>query len=335
MIKKLLSACIVVLMHGGGLYAQEQNLWTEDYAKAYKMSQVTEKPILMAFVGSDWCPWSQKFAREILEQPDFLTEMQKEMILVWIDFPERLAIPEERKAQNKELKNRFQVSELPTLVLVDANGKAVAKFGYLPLEPKEMAQQLRTALNDCAMLKRVVGSHAYATMNGEEIKTLYKKAVEFGREEEKQALMEAGLKTAEGAFFLMRQYEQLLEHAKLKEPEVQRLRKQIMQKDPGNHKGVHLELAIAEFQALSKKLKRREKPDKAIVPLVDYVRNYGTKDLENSWRVEMMIAQFLYSKNCLPEALVHAKMSLDFAPEKYRPEIAQTLEFISSKTSKK
>jgi protein disulfide-isomerase len=333
--KKILAACIVVLMHGGGLNAQEQNLWTEDYAKAYKMSQVTEKPILLAFVGSDWCPWSQKLVREILEQPDFLTETQKEMILVWVDFPERLSMSEERKTQNKELKDLFQVSELPTLVLVDTKGKEVAKFGYLPLEPKEMAQQLKTALNDCAMLKKIVGSQEYAQLSGEELKTLYKKADELGREEEKKTLMEAGLKTNEGAFFLMRQYEELLEHAKLKEPEVQRLRKQIMQKDPGNHKGIHLELAVAEFQALSKKLKRREKPDKAIVPLVEYVRNYGAKDLENSWRVEMMIAQFLYSKNCLPEALVHAKMSLDTAPEEYRPEIAQTLEFLASKTSKR
>ena len=100
-----------------------------------------------------------------------------------------------------------------------------------------------------------------------------------------------------------------------------------MQKDPGNHKGIHRELAILEFNALSKKLKKKDKPEKAIMPLVEYVRNFGAKDLENIWRVEMMMAQFLYSKNHLPEALAHAKLSLDYAPESYRSEVAQTLSF--------
>jgi thioredoxin-related protein len=333
--KKILLACLVVLLQGGSLYCLEQNLWNEDYAKAYNMSQVTEKPMLIAFVGSDWCPWSQKLAREILEDPEFLSEMQKEMILLWIDFPERLSISDERKIQNHELKERFGVTELPTLVLVGVDGKAITKFGFMPVEAKEMASQLKAAVGDCIMLKKTIGSEQFIKMGGEEIKALYKKALEFGREDEKKTLMEAGLKTTEVTYFLMRQYEQLLEHAKLKEPEAQRLRKQIMQKDPGNHKGIHRELAILEFNALSKKLKKKDKPEKAILPLVEYVRNFGAKDLENIWRVEMMMAQFLYSKNHLPEALTHAKLSLDYAPEEYRIEVAQTFDFLTGKTSKK
>lgn len=319
----------------GSLIASEKNLWVEDYAEASQMAQLTDKPLLLAFVGSDWCPWSQKLGAEILGKSEFLEEMQKETILVWVDFPEHRTMPAESQAQNEKLKEQFQVSELPTLVLVDSSGSCIAKFSYLPLTPKEMAGQLKTALNDFAELEKVIHSSVLGELDGEKVKTLYKKAVQLGREEEKKALLEKGLKTNERPFFLMRQYEGLIEHAKLKDPEVQKLRREIMQKDPGNHKGIHLELAITEFQTLSKKLKRKENPEKAVMPLIEYVRNYGSKDLENSWRVEMMIAQFLYSKNRLQEAVTHAKMSYEYAPHEYQEEVAKTLEFLAAKTSKK
>ena len=115
MMKKILLACLAVMLQVGGLYCSEQNLWNEDYARAYNMSQVTEKPMLIAFVGSDWCPWSQKLAREILEDPEFLSEMQKEMILLWIDFPERLSISDERRPKIMNSKSDFALPNSPRL----------------------------------------------------------------------------------------------------------------------------------------------------------------------------------------------------------------------------
>ena len=80
----------------------------------------------------------------------------------------------------------------------------------MPIEAKEMATQLKAALDDCIMLKKTIGSELFAKLSGEEIKALYKKALEFGREDEKKTLMDAGLKTTEVTYFLMRQYEQLI-----------------------------------------------------------------------------------------------------------------------------
>lgn len=312
--------------NGGG-----QLLWVEDYAEACKMSQVAEKPMLIAFVGSDWCPWSQKLIHEVLEQPDFISEMRHTAILVWIDFPEQSALTAERKAQNQALKSQFQISELPTLLLLDTAGRVVARSGFLPLKPKEMAERLKSALRDGALLDKVVDRKEYAEMDGEELQVLYKRAEELGKREVQQLLLKEGVAAQKGGFFLMRQYEELLRNAKLKEPAVKKLRQKIIEEDPDNEQGLHLELAIAEFQALAKRLQRKEKPDGAIKPLVEYIRNYGAEDLENSWRLEMMIAQFLYSKNAVQQALAHAETSLELAPEEYREEITRTLDFLSEK----
>ncbi len=311
------------------------HFWTEDYAKALQISQETGKPLLLAFVGSDWCPWSQKMIKEIIEKREFAKELQQQMLFVWVDFPERLSMGKERKTQNQGLKNRFAIQELPTLVLVDADGDEIVKLGYLPSTPHEVAAQLKNALSDFKQLKTIVGSPRLVALQGEELEKLYKKASQLGREVEKKSLLEVGLKNDQSAFFLMQQYEMLLENAKLKDPNIQRLRRQILSKDPANSKGVHLQLALTEFNVLSKRLKKKEDPEKAITPLVDYLRVYGAKDHENNWRIEMIIAQFLYSKNHVEEAIRHAKMSYETAPFECKSEVAQSLEYLASKSTGK
>lgn|GEM_PF-660261 len=311
----------------------EPGLWIEDYAKAFKLSQATGRPLLLAFVGSDWCPWSQKMVRDVISKTEFLGELQGEMIFVWVDFPQQISSTLERKTQNQGLRNRFAVQELPTIVLVDPSGDEIAKFGYLPLSAQEMAGQLRTAFKDYRQLKDVVGSPRLIALKAEELEKLYHKAKQLGREKEKKSLLEAGLKNEENSFFLMRQYEEMIEHNKIKDPSVQKLRRQIMSLDPSNHLGTHLQLAVAEFQVLSKKLKKKESPENALSPLVEYLKTYGPRDLENRWRVEMMIAQFLFSKDKVQDALCHAKLSYEVAPLEFKPEVAQSLEYIASKAN--
>jgi len=45
--------------------------WLTDFMTAQQESQEKKRPILAAFVGSDWCPWCQKLESEIFNQPDF------------------------------------------------------------------------------------------------------------------------------------------------------------------------------------------------------------------------------------------------------------------------
>ncbi len=75
---------------------------------------------------------------------------------------------------------------------------------------------------------------------------------------------------------------------------------------------------------------------KAVVkPLVEYLRKFGTVDTENAWQIEMKISKYLFSKDQIEEALKHANASLKMAPESARTEIAKSVEYLKTVSSKK
>lgn len=305
--------------------------WADDYAKAMKMSQATGKPLLLAFTGSGWCPWSMRMEEDILSKPEFSAALREDVLFVRIDFPEKDVLPIERKTQYFGLKKRYGIQELPTLVLVDPSGDEIFKMGYMPVESKEFAARLKTALTDYQHLKNIVGSPSLLEMKGEEIQELYKKADGLSVTAVRQQLLEAGLKSDQDAFFLMEQYEKLLTTNALHDPDVQLLRKKIAARDPIGNRGIQLKLATADFNFIARQLKKKEDPQHAIAPLVDYLQKFGNHDTDNRWRVEMMIAQFLFSKNKIREAIAHAKNSYEDAPEEFRCEIAKSLDYLTRK----
>ncbi len=309
--------------------------WADDYAKAMKMSQATGKPLLIAFTGADWCPWSMRMDEDILSKPVFSTTLREEMLFVRIDFPERDVLPIEKKTQYFGLKKRYGIHELPTLVLVDPSGDEIVKIGYVPAEAGEVAAHLKNALADYRQLKSVVSMSKLLEMRGNEIRDLYKKADKLSITPMRQQLLEAGLKSDQDAFFLMEQYENLLVTHSLQDPEVQHLRKKIVARDPVGSQGIQLKLATAEFNTLARTLKKKEDPERAIMPLLTYLQKFGQQDHDNRWRVEMMIAQFLFSKNKLAEATQHAKISYDQAPDEYRSDIGQSLDYLSKRVYQK
>lgn len=63
--------------------------WIDNYQKGKKSSIEKDKPLLLAFVGTDWCPWSQKLEKEILTESDFVKTLKENFILVWLDFPRK------------------------------------------------------------------------------------------------------------------------------------------------------------------------------------------------------------------------------------------------------
>ncbi len=308
--------------------------WMSDYAKAEKLAQVTGKPLLLAFVGSDWCPWSTKIQTEILCNPEFAAALREEVIFVLVDFPEKNKISLELKTQNQGLKNRYGVQELPTLVLVDHLGDVIVKMGYLPLDAQSLAAHLRSSLEDFIQLKSVLGAPNLVCLQGKELENLYQKASHLDYRAVKERLMEVGLKSDRSIFFLLERYEELLVNGKLKDPEVQKLRREIVLSDPSNSQGTHFKLAMAEFNNLSQRLKKKENPHRAIAPLTEYLRQFGSKDRENVWKVEMVIAQYLFSKNFATEALQHARNSYEYAPEDARCEIAQSIEYLNERSKR-
>lgn len=61
---------------------------------------------------------------------------KKHVVLVSIDSPRKTQLPEELGEQNEELKRRFKIRRLPTVLFLDANEKLLGRSGYRPGGPE-------------------------------------------------------------------------------------------------------------------------------------------------------------------------------------------------------
>ena len=106
--------------------------WQTDFKAASAQAAKENKMILLDFTGSDWCGWCIKLDKDTFSKPEFQEFAAKNLVLVEIDFPQNKPQSDEVKKQNAELEAKFGVQGYPTLVLLNSEGKEVARnVGYL------------------------------------------------------------------------------------------------------------------------------------------------------------------------------------------------------------
>lgn len=105
-------------------------VWVEDFELAKQTARSQGKDLLINFTGSDWCGWCMKLDKEVFGQSDFLDRIQKEFILVKIDFPKRIKQTEAVKIKNDQLARQYGAKGFPTIILTDSDGFAYGKTGY-------------------------------------------------------------------------------------------------------------------------------------------------------------------------------------------------------------
>ena len=120
--------------------------WQTDYKAALEQAAKENKPVLLDFTGSDWCGWCIKLNKETFSQPEFKKFAEKNLIPVDIDFPNNKPQSAAVKKQNEELQQKFGVEGFPTLILLNSQGKEIARnAGYLPGGPKAFIEWVEKA----------------------------------------------------------------------------------------------------------------------------------------------------------------------------------------------
>jgi protein disulfide-isomerase len=107
-----------------------ETAWLTDFDQAKKEAAETKRPILMNFSGSDWCGWCIRLSGEVFSKEDFQKYAKEKLILFMADFPARKAQADELKKQNNELAKQYGVRGFPTVLILDAEGKVLARTGY-------------------------------------------------------------------------------------------------------------------------------------------------------------------------------------------------------------
>ncbi len=97
------------------VYASDKEGWLVDLDDAYAQSIKEHKPILANFTGSDWCGWCKKLDKDVFSKPEFQAWAKKNVVLLELDFPRRMQIPEKNRQQNAAMQQALQIRGFPTI----------------------------------------------------------------------------------------------------------------------------------------------------------------------------------------------------------------------------
>jgi len=136
---------LIILAAGAGSVAWaggEKIAWLIDNDEAQEAARIENRPIFILFTGSDWCVWCERMENEILSTPQFADFASKNLILLVVDFPRSIELPEARMKKSRKLQNKYGISVYPTVVLTDSEGAVLGRLSYKNGGPKPFLGEL-------------------------------------------------------------------------------------------------------------------------------------------------------------------------------------------------
>lgn len=110
---------------------EEASPWFLDFEKAKAAAKEKNLQILAYFTGSDWQKYCIQYHQETFSQKDFLDWAEKNVVLLEVDTPRDRKLDDAIKAQNEQLKKTYQITGLPTVLFLDAEGKVTVRMNGL------------------------------------------------------------------------------------------------------------------------------------------------------------------------------------------------------------
>lgn len=288
----------------------------DEFHSKLEENEKEAKSTLVVFLNEKNCPWSEKVLHEVLENDLFHSQICQLCHVLIVPFDDAI-----------DLRGQLNVKETPYFLLFSSKGEEISRESFLPLTAEGYADHFLDSLREYARLASLLNQKELLE---EDLKAMYVSARQYGFAHCKEQIFNRGILNKKNLFFLLEQYESWSKDKSKKDPELLRLRKKIQSLDPKNLQGAQLKLAMCDFSNQASKVKSHKTSWKMAEPLLRYVAEFGKKDKENLWKVEMMLAQFFFSKNEMELAVEHAELSHEAAPDMVKEEIAQTVSYIKS-----
>jgi protein disulfide-isomerase len=130
MIRKILSISLLGLLGLSVSLSAAGDAWMTDFEAAQAKAAAEQKPLLLEFTGSDWCPPCMMLNKEVFSQETFLDYAAEALVLVKLDFPKKKAQSPELKAQNEALAQKYGIRGFPTILILSPEGEVVGTTGY-------------------------------------------------------------------------------------------------------------------------------------------------------------------------------------------------------------
>jgi uncharacterized protein YyaL (SSP411 family) len=121
--------------------------WFVNLEKAQEIAQEKDVPIFVHFTGSDWCGWCWKLEEEVYSKQVFQEYVEKNMVMVKIDFPRKTKLPKDVETYNRKLANKYQIKGFPTVQLLNPDGTPIAQTGFQYGGPEKYIEHLEELLS--------------------------------------------------------------------------------------------------------------------------------------------------------------------------------------------
>ena len=268
------------------------------------------RPIVLFCLKEEPCPWSKILQERLLSSHRFHKLLQQE---AWIQsmYPE--------SEENQIVKFAAPLMRMPCIVLLDPYGREFARFDYDQAEPEEVAGKILHLFDDfheiCLAIDRGLNK-----VDERQLRVLYEQSKRLSDPVFTKLFLYKGCQLEKGVFFHLEKYALLLQKGAIKHPSVRKWKEKILSKDPDNRFSSHREIAWLEFRKRAQESKGKEGVKKVISPLLHYLKTWGDQEKEK-WKIEAMLAKFLFARDSLSLATEFAKKAYLDAPDDKRGEI--------------
>jgi thioredoxin-related protein len=117
-----------------------------NFAKSAALAKRTNRPLLLAFIGTDWSISSLKLDREVFDQAELADDSKYNFLLCKIHFYQTQERAPETIRQNEELATKYRIEQFPTVVVLNSNGTEIGRLGYVPGGVERFAAAVNTIL---------------------------------------------------------------------------------------------------------------------------------------------------------------------------------------------
>ena len=125
-----------------------KQLWGNDLAAAKAQAAKNNKLVLVDFTGSTWCPPCMALRDNVLTQKAFLDFAERNLELVFIDFPKNKPLDEKVELANRALAEKYKIGSFPTVLVLDIDGTLVHREeGFGNKNAQAYTADLKKALN--------------------------------------------------------------------------------------------------------------------------------------------------------------------------------------------
>ena len=121
--------------------------WITNLEEGIERAKHENKTVLVNFTGSDWCGWCIKLKAEVFSKKEFIDYANSSLVMVELDFPQRIEQTQEVKDYNRKTLEKYGVRGFPTIILINGEGKEIGRTGYQQGGPLAYVEHIKSFIN--------------------------------------------------------------------------------------------------------------------------------------------------------------------------------------------